>query len=73
MSGNEVEKMPQVGIKDFEEKTWAGVIAVVAWVGFFGLMGICIAVNNMDALKTIAAIFGTPLGLITGFYFKGKQ
>lgn len=74
MSENEsVEKMPQVGIKDFEEKDWAGVIAVLAWVGFLVMMGLCIIIRDMDALKTVAAILGGPIGLITGFYFKGKQ
>lgn len=68
-----VEKQPQVGIKDFEEKDWAGIIAVLAWVGLLVMMGVCILIHDMDALKTVAAILGGPIGLITGFYFKGKQ
>lgn len=70
---DEVEKMPQVGIKDFEEKDYAGIIAVLAWVGFLAMMCLCIVLKDMDALKTVAAILGGPIGLITGFYFKGKQ
>ena len=67
-----MDKEPQVDVRDFEEKDYAGIIAIIAWAGFLGLMGICIVLGNINALQQIAAILGTPMGLITGFYFGRK-
>ena len=76
MSKDELEKEPQIAIRDMEEEDWRGLIAIIGWVGVFVLSGVCILRSDMNALAQVVGFFGAPIGLITGYYFKdraGKQ
>ena len=61
------------GVPQVEEKDWRGILAVGFTAAFAAIAIVALWIEGIEALQSVAAIFGSMEGLIIGFYFGQKS
>ena len=63
-----------IGLKKGKRKEdWRGTLALMIWVGFFVMLGIPLIMRDLEAVKTVAAVLGMPIAMITTWYYGEKR